>query len=1251
MSNHPASRILKDFFHPELEISKEHVPAILGLTASPVINSKAGKLEELEKNLQAISRTPKTHREELLRLTHRPMLVTLTYHPMPPARQFPLLPNLGQLRMSLDIEQDPYVKALMQSSPTASDSPELRRVKLNRKTYCQEQLKSLHSRGQTVDKELGSWGTYWYIIACIQKLQLGFRNRSASLELLDDDEKVYLERCLGNLLSCVSEETVPWFDKECISAKVLRLIEFLLTEHTPGFSGLIFVKTRAEVAVLSELLSTHLSLKEHYKVSTFIGESNSVKRRTNVAELIDVRYQVSTLDDLRLGRKNLVVTTSALEEGIDVSACNVVICFDHPPNLKSLIQRRGRARRSESKFALMLADHDDPSTISTWHELEVAMRKQYENDMRELRDLETLEAIDEGDREFVVEKTGAKLLFSDAVSHLYHFCATLPTGRLSNVAPVFTYQDNSQVLGQRAITAKVVLPISVDVSVRQASSQSAWITEKNAKRDAAFEAYKQLYYAGLISDNLLPIQGDDEAIANVKAEVGKMPSLVQVAGQSNPWHLVAHHWQSTTNDSSLYCYDIPLQQTGETIVMMHMLLPCSLPVIRDPIPLFWDASTIFSASIYLSCSTPPEMHHAAQSTGLLLSSVFRSRMDAARFDFVALFAPAEDHQNTDWMERFSGTFKRESSRPTDGSNLSLSSWGIIRDLTRNGVPHILKGFEEQSSELNTSDPQDNENDEKIILLHVARFPKRTDFLHPAAPGKESLLDGANKILLRPEDCEIDRLPLPYAYFAAMVPSILHRIGVRLLARSLCDTLLAPVELSQLDLVITATTTTASREPSNYQRQEYLGDSVLKFLTSLTLVSERLHWHEGILSSAKDHIVSNASLAKAALEVGLDTFIQTKAFTGYKWRPLYVSDLVNTTADEPREMSTKTLADVVEALIGAAFLEGGFDKAIAALKIFLPRVFWSGVSDRNDILLSSYNIPIAYPPHFTQLEQLIGYTFSNKTLPLEALTHPSYTGTNVTSSYERLEFLGDVCLDIVISSTSFAHNPPIPTHGLHLIRTAVVNANFLAFLCLTLSIPILRTSITTEGKNKVSSHETTIPRHIWQFMRQSPAAAVRLAQQDCLNRYEALKAPILESLRQGTHIPWSLLARLDAPKLFSDIIESLLGAIYIDSHGSLAACEGFLDTLGVMGYLRRLMQGGVALYHPKEELGQLADTESVRYEIFKGDGGDEQGRFGCAVWIGKREVARVEDGFCVLEVETRAAEEAVRMFKTKKLGQV
>ena len=1154
--------------------------------------------------------------------------------------------------MTLDIEQDPYVKALAESHPTLSDLTDLKRVKLSRKTYCQDQLKTLGTRAQTVEKELGSWGTYWYIIACIRKLQLGIRNESAGLELLNDDEKTYLERCLSNLLSCISDEAVPGLNNECLSTKVLRLIEFLVAEQIPDFTGLIFVKTRAEVAVLSEILSTHPSVKDFYTVSTFVGESSSAKRKTNIAELVDVRCQVTTLDDLRFGRKNLVVTTSALEEGIDVSACNVVICFDKPPNLKSLIQRRGRARKSESKFALMLADHDDPSIISTWYDLEVAMRKLYEDDMRRLLDLEALETIDEANGGFVVERTGARLLLSDAVSHLYHFCATLPTCRLSNLAPIFTYTDTSQGVGQRAITAKVVLPISVDISVREAYGRSAWVTEKNAKRDAAFEAYKQLYDAGLISDNLLAIQGEDKAKADVNTQVvGKMPSLVQVAGQLKPWHLVARQWQGIEDVSSLHGYLVRLQREGETVVTMHMLVPCCLPVICLPITLFWDASTTFIASVCPSSSSPSNLlDHAVQSTELLLSSIFRSRMDAGRSDHVVLFAPAGVEHHTAWAEDFSGTIKADKLRQIDLASLSLSKLGILHDLS--GVPHVIRGFQKGSWDPNTLEPQIADGADELFL-HVSRFPRRTDFLHPVATVAERSAHEANRILLRPEDCEIDRLPLPYAYFAAMVPSLLHQVSVRLTATFLCDTLLAPLAFSQLDLVVTAITTTSAQEPTNYQRQEYLGDSVLKFLTSLTLMSERLRWHEGILSSAKDHIVSNASLAKAALETGLDTFIRTKSFTGSKWKPLYVSDQLTSTAGEPREMSTKTLADVVEALVGAAFLDGGLDKAIIALQIFLPRVSWSRVDDRDKILLSAYNISIIYPPHFNQLEQLIRYQFNRKALPLEALTHPSYIGANASASYERLEFLGDACLDIIVSSASFAHQPPISTHGLHLIRTAVVNANFLAFLCLSLSISVPRTNIITQGKNNISSHEATIPRQIWQFMRQT-APAVRIAQRDCLERYEALKLPILESLQQGSHIPWSLQARLDAPKFFSDIIESLIGAIYIDSHGSLALCEGFLETLGLMGYLRRLLEGGVALYHPKEELGQLADTESVKYEVFReedGQGVGEERRLGCTVWVGEREVARVGDGFCVVEVETRAAEEAVEILKGEQRGRV
>ncbi|KAL8710357.1 MAG: hypothetical protein Q9220_005127 [cf. Caloplaca sp. 1 TL-2023] len=1089
-----------------------------------------------------------------------------------------MLLGLRQMQNRLDIEQDPYVKALRAETPGVT-TEKLSKVLLTRKTYCREQLKNLYTRAEIIEKELGSWATDWYIAACVQKFQQDFSESSASLILLEDSEKIYLERCLGSIRQGIPEESVPTFKDANLSIKVLRLVDFLVSEQRPGFTGLVFVQTRAEVAVLSRILSVHPRVAEFYTVSTFVGASSLSSRKGNIGELVDVRDQINTLDDLRYGRKNLVVTTSALEEGIDVSACNTVVCFDKPVNLRSCVQRRGRARKSESTFALMLADNHDPSVVVTWQRLEEEMRRLYEDEMRQLRETAAMEAMDEGDREFLVEKTGAKLHLSDAVSHLYHFCATLPLRKYANSVPVFII-DRQESHGGPLFTAKIILPISVDASVREAHGRSTWSTEKGAKRDVAFVAYLQLYHAGLVSDNLLPVRGYDEAIADVNVEVDKVPSLVDVAGPLNPWYLAAKQWQGKQVPSRLHCLNVSLQNSDDTTVAMQMLLPCVLPTIR-PFVLFWDASTTFTAAIQPCPETfvpPMYLETAAQSTTLLFASVFRSRMRLEKCGYVALFIPTAPESASQWTERYNGTIEGSEFRPLDPSMLSPSRMGIVRDLTHGGVPYVVRGFREEKldddNELKIGPPRTEEH-KATILFEVSRFPKRADFLHPVPTGNQVAARGAYKTLLRPEECSIDRLPLSYAYYAFMLPAILHHIGVRLVAAHLSSTLLAPVAITDTELLVTAISTSAARESSNYQRQEFLGDS------------------PGNLGSF------------------------------------------------PR-----TLADVVEALVGAAFLDGHFDKALSVLEILLPNVLWSPLAHRNSTLSSTYNVPITYPPHFLKLEKLIGYNFSLKALPLEALTHPSYIGSNVSASYERLEFLGDVCLDIIVASTSFNHTPPIPTHRLHLVRTAVVNAHFLAFLCLTLSESVVRTNIVTESKsNKISQSESKVPIYIWSFMRHA-APAIRNAQRECVKRYEVLREPILKSLEHGSSIPWALLARLDAPKFFSDIIESVIGAIYIDSHGSLTACEGFLERLGVMGYLRRLLLQGkdVELYHPKEKLGILADTESVRYGVFRTEG-EEKG-LGCVVMVGEREVARVGDGVTVEEVKTRAAEEAVRVLEAE-----
>ena len=220
---------------------------------------------------------------------------------------------------------------------------------------------------------------------------------------MEDPEKIYLRKKFAEVLIFEREDRL--LESHHVTPKVKALIQCLRELDSTTFSGLVFVRTRAEVAVLSHILSVQVVW---LKVATFVGESGFSGRRNTVGDLADLKTQKSTLDDLRLGKKNLVVTTNALEEGIDVSACNVVICFDKPPNLKSFIQRRGRARRTASKYVIMFEDNGlQSSAIPAWHELEEEMIRTYMDELRLCQEVQRLESVEEtADRELLVQSTG-----------------------------------------------------------------------------------------------------------------------------------------------------------------------------------------------------------------------------------------------------------------------------------------------------------------------------------------------------------------------------------------------------------------------------------------------------------------------------------------------------------------------------------------------------------------------------------------------------------------------------------------------------------------------------------------------------------------------------------------------------------------------------------------------------------------------------------------------------------------------------
>ena len=66
--------------------------------------------------------------------------------------------------------------------------------------------------------------------------------------------------------------------------------------------------------------------------------------------------QKEIIDKFNEGKCRLIVSTSVLEEGIDVATCDTVIRYGGSATLIQIIQSKGRARSKEGKFFVLLTE-------------------------------------------------------------------------------------------------------------------------------------------------------------------------------------------------------------------------------------------------------------------------------------------------------------------------------------------------------------------------------------------------------------------------------------------------------------------------------------------------------------------------------------------------------------------------------------------------------------------------------------------------------------------------------------------------------------------------------------------------------------------------------------------------------------------------------------------------------------------------------------------------------------------------------
>ncbi|KAI8927827.1 hypothetical protein BC831DRAFT_156802 [Entophlyctis helioformis] len=233
----------------------------------------------------------------------------------------------------------------------------------------------------------------------------------------------------------------------------------------------------------------------------------------------------------------------------------------------------------------------------------------------------------------------------------------------------------------------------------------------------------------------------------------------------------------------------------------------------------------------------------------------------------------------------------------------------------------------------------------------------------------------------------------------------------------------------------------AHEDVNYERLETLGDSFLKFGATLDLWMRYPNCNEGELSILRAHGVSNWRLFQAALKFDLAGLMTTLPFSSRYWsppntRPWRPTNPFDSDLPTPRQLSQKMLADLVEAVVGAYFLEGGQQAGMAILERLgliqhAPATLMLHAAQDHDALA----LDLQAADMVRQIETSIGHTFTRPSLLVQAMTHSSYDPS--APNYQRLEFLGDAVIDCFLSRHFYLSYPSITPGILTDLRQALV----------------------------------------------------------------------------------------------------------------------------------------------------------------------------------------------------------------------
>ncbi|KAK1400758.1 endoribonuclease Dicer-like [Heracleum sosnowskyi] len=1183
---HPYACIMTEFYHPQVESSNLQLPRILGMTAS-LINTKGSsdktgywkKIHELENlmNSKVFTCSSESVITEHLAMS-TPKLKSYRHMDIPYSLVSKIASELNTLKEKFerDIEKANIEKP-------QKDNTRLRLSKLcSTFFFCLEELGLwLAMKAADTSSSKASEMFIWdKLDKCGERILTDFSS---------DAFKVFSGYMPSDPDWSISDDMRANVANGYLSTKVICLFESLLERRgLKDLRCIVFVERVITAIVLCRLLNVLLPSLSGWKTEYMTGSNTRLQLQTRKA-------QNNIVEEFRKGMVNIIVATSVLEEGLDVQSCNLVVRFDPSATVCSFIQSRGRARMQNSEFLLLVKSGDNSSLARVDNYLSSGKVMRQESLRHAAVPCQPLDTEIYNEVFYRVDSTGAIVTLSSSVSLIYFYCSRLPSDGYFKPFPRCEIDKELQ---------KCILDFPKSCPLPSVTVHGS---VKTLKQLACLEACKTLHRMGALTDNLVPDMMEEEDaeemghVEHVNEHDIYVPSELVGQGLNNA-------------AKTYYCYMLELDRSfSYDIPMDHLLLAASseLNFGEDNIAfgLEFDRGSLTVRIKYSeSISLTSEQVLMCQQFQVKLFRVLNNNDYNKLKETIDAFHPWNDHTVYDYLLL-----------PTTGSQQSPTiDWRCVRSIlyetgnichdcplpedqynivqTRNGLvcrcvlenslvctPHngyiycivgTIDGMN-GSSVLNLKDGEsityknyyekrhgiDLQFEREHFLKGRHIFPVQ-NHLHKYKKRKEQERSNGY-VELPPELCSIVMSPISVGtcYTFSFAPAIMHRIESLLIASSLknmhadyCNqNVIATTKIPTIK-VLEAITTKKCQEKFDLESLEALGDSFLKYAACQQVFKIHQDKHEGILSIKKNKIISNSNLCKLGCSRKLQGLIRNEPFDPKMWiipgdhmeafHEVQLCTATKVFTRGIRKIKSKVIADVVEALIGVYLSCGG---EVAALSVMT----WLGVE------VNFLNIPYkrSFPAHpeklinLSSLESILKYSFKDASLLVEALTHGSFMLPQVPQCYQRLEFLGDSVLDYLVTMHLYNRYPGMSPGLLTDLRSASVNND-----CYSLS-----------------AVKVGLQKHI-------------LHASEKLQEHIDSSVQNLDPLLMGSTFGWE--SENSLPKVLGDVIESIAGAILVDS--------GYKKDIvfkSILPLLEPLVSPETLKLQPVRELHQLCQKEN------------------------------------------------------------